>query len=58
MDKEEIQRIRFELDMSQREFAIALNVHEKTVQAWEQGISKQSERSEFKIKGLRNEKKG
>ena len=53
MNKEEIKKIRFELDMTQREFYIALNVNEKTVQSWEQGINKPSERSEFKIKGLK-----
>ena len=52
MDKEEIKKIRFEFDMSQRQFAGALNIHEKTVQAWERGVSKPSERSEFKIKEL------
>ena len=53
MDKEEIKKIRFELDMTQRQFPLALNVNEKTVQSWEQGINKPSERSEFKIKGLK-----
>ena len=53
MSKEEIKNIRFGLDLSQIEFAKALGVTIHTVQSWEQGINKPSERSEFKIKGLK-----
>jgi len=53
MDKNEIKKIRFVLDMSQKEFAKALGVSIKTVESWEQGINKPSERSEFKIRGLK-----
>ena len=53
MDKEEIKKIRFGLDMSQKEFAKALGVSISTVESWEQDINKPSERSEFKIRGLK-----
>jgi len=52
MNSKEIKNIRFSLDMSQDEFAKALKVSVGTVQSWEQGISKPSERSEFKIRRL------
>ena len=57
MDKEEIKKIRFGLDMSQKAFAKILNVSIKTVESWEQGINKPSERSEFKIKESKKAKK-
>jgi len=53
MDKEEIKKIRFSLDMNQTEFGKALGVTVHAVQSWEQGISEPSERSEYKIKGLK-----
>ncbi len=53
MDKEQIKKVRFSLDLNQKEFAKRLNVSIQTVQSWEQGISEPGERSEYKLKGLR-----
>jgi DNA-binding transcriptional regulator YiaG len=53
MDKEQIKKIRFSLDLSQKEFAKKLNVTIHTVQSWEQGVNQPSERAVFKLKGLK-----
>ncbi len=52
MDKEQIKKVRFSLDLNQKQFAKRLNVSIQTVQSWEQGICEPCERSEFKLKGL------
>lgn len=52
MNKEQIKKVRFSLDLNQKDFAKMLKVSIHTVQSWEQGISEPCERSEFKIKEL------
>lgn len=49
MDKEQIKKIRFALDLSQVEFAKKLNVATQTVQSWEQGLRVPSDRAVFKL---------
>jgi len=53
MTSEQVKKLRFSMDLTQKDFSKKLNVSISTVQSWEQGHRKPNERAEYKLKRLK-----